>query len=322
MRMKLWMLLAIASAFAFPSSPLAADDAAKFTFVHSDDRVSIRLGEQEVAQYVFRDDAVTRPYFAHVKTPSGVQVTRHHPPIKNEDATDHAEMHPGIWLSFGDLNGQDYWRLKARTEHVRFIESQPLVRGAGFSVVNRYLTADGAQAVCEETCHLGFSTFEGGYLIDWRSEFRPAMGELAFGDQEEMGLGMRVATQLAVDRKQGGRMLDDTGRRGADKIWGQTVQWCDYAGPLAGRWVGMTAMAGPENFRPSWAHSRDYGFLALNPFGKKAFTQQDPPSRITVQAGATLPLHYGIAVHESASESDYQPAKVFSAFSASAARKK
>jgi hypothetical protein len=49
-----------------------------------------------------------------LRAPSGVAVTRHHPPIAGSDATDHDTMHPGVWLAFGDLNAQDFWRNKAR----------------------------------------------------------------------------------------------------------------------------------------------------------------------------------------------------------------
>lgn len=322
MRTQLGMILAIASAIALQAQLLVADDTSGFTFVHSDSSVSVRLADRELAEYVFRDPQVPRPYFAHVKTFGGTQVTRQHPPVEKQDATDHIGMHPGIWLSFGDLNGQDYWRLKARTEHVRFLESEPSVRGSGFGVLNRYWTADGREVLAEETCHFDFWTFDGGYAIDWRSEFRPPAGELIFGDQEEMGLGVRVATPLAENRKLGGRLRDSSQRRGADQIWGKTIEWCDYSGPLADRWIGMTAMASSNNFRPSWAHARDYGFLALNPFGRKAFTQQDPPSRIVVAKGESLRLHYGIAVHETATESDYNAAAVFSTFSTPASQKR
>src|SRR5262245_8041463 len=71
--------------------------------------------------YVFRDPDIRRPFLAHVQAPNGVQVTRNHPPIEGQDATDHPTMHPGIWLAFSDLAGQDFWRNEAAVEHVEFL---------------------------------------------------------------------------------------------------------------------------------------------------------------------------------------------------------
>ena len=42
---------------------------------------------------------------------------------------------------------------------------------------------------------------------------------------------------------------------------------------LTGNWVGMTILTSPKNFRPCWSHARDYGFVAMNPFGLNAFTK-------------------------------------------------
>lgn len=284
-----------------------------------DGELRIRLGNLEVARYVFQDPHVPRPYFADVKTASGIQVTRRHPPVKERDATDHMGLHTGIWLSFGDLSGCDYWRLKARTEHVRFIvEPQGQAGQGSFAVRNRYLTTDGRGTVAEETCRYVVRTVPHGYLIELASEFRPGDAELVFGDQEEMGLGIRVATDLNVDRKRGGRILDSAGRRDGAEVWGKTAEWCDYAGPLEGpagvRWAGLTVLAGPENFRPCWSHARDYGFLAMNPFGRKAFTQQEA-SRVVVRAGEMLTLRYGVVVHETATEMEYDPVPIYRAFS-------
>jgi len=63
--------------------------------------------------------ALVSPYFANVYSPEGTKVTRNHPP-REGDAADHLTMHPGIWLAFGELSSQDYWRNKARIEHRRF----------------------------------------------------------------------------------------------------------------------------------------------------------------------------------------------------------
>ena len=284
------------------------------SFVPRPGALTIRLDDVDVANYVYVDEKVPRPYFVHVKTTSGNQVTRQHPPQKGQDAVDHEGLHTGIWLSFGDLSGCDYWRLKARTEHVRFTKPPMGAAGRGsFAVLNRYLTTDGKGTVCEETCHYQISSIAGGYLIDISSEFRPGNADLVFGDQEEMGLGVRMVTPLAVDRGKGGRILDSAGRKNGKAVWGQTAQWCDYSGPLAGKWAGLTVLSAPENFRPSWDHARDYGFLAVNPFGRNAFTKQEP-SRHVIKKGDTFRLRFGVAVHETAAETDYKPADVYRDF--------
>jgi len=283
-------------------------------FVQRPGVLQIKLGDVAVADYVYQDKAVSRPYFAAVKTPSGIQVTRLHPPRPGVDAEDHLGLHTGIWLSFGDLSGHDYWRLKARTEHAGFVAEPQGSAGQGtFTVRNRYLATTGQETIAEEVCHYRIQTVPGGYLLDMQSEFRSERQELVFGDQEELGLGVRLATELAVDKKLGGRILDDQGRRNGSQIWGKTVHWCDYSGPLSEKWVGMTVCAGPDNFRPCWAHARDYGFLALNPFGRNAFTKGEP-SRVVVKPGVVFKLRYGVIVHESATEADYDPATAYRAF--------
>ena len=294
------------------SGATAADQVISFN--PAPDAIRIQLGGVPIATYVFRDPQVGRPYFAHLATPAGHPVTRNHPPRTGQDAVDHPGLHTGIWLSFGDLNGCDYWRLKARTEHVRFVTAPQIKSGIGhFTVLNRYLSTDGKTTECEETCRYTIQPLPTGYLIDMQSEFRPGASDLEFGDQEEMGLGIRVATPLAVDRQLGGRILDSAGRINGAAVWGQTADWCDYSGPFEKQWIGLTVLSSPENFRPSWNHARDYGFLAVNPFGRNAFTKGEK-SRVVVKPGETFKLRFGVAVHATPTANEYQPAKVYQDF--------
>ena len=202
---------------------------------------------------------------------------------------------------------------------MRFVD-EPRVTGDGqgeFAVLNRYMSTDGSAVVAEEVCRYAVVRVPRGYRIEWSSQFTPAGDELVFGDQEEMGLGMRLATPLAVDRKQGGRLLDDHGRLNERQVWSQVVDWVDYAGPQQGQWVGMTLMASPRNFRRCWAHARDYGFVALNPFGLHALGGQDK-NPIVVRRGEKLELAYAVVVHESAAEGDVDLAQLFRDFTARA----
>ena len=283
-------------------------------FTQHSDSLEIQLNDQTVARYLFKDAGIGRPCFVDVKTASGLQVTRNHPPDRATDLMDHENIHSGLWLSFGDLSGHDYWRLKAKTEHVRFLTEPRTENGVGtFSVLNRYLTTDGKSTVCEEVCEYKLRVSEQGYMIEINSKFTPGPSGLVFGDQEEMGLGLRVASSIAVDSKKGGRIIDSAGRINGSEVWGKTADWCDYSGLIHGRWAGVTVMSSRENFHPSWSHARDYGFIAINPFGRNAFTKE-AVSRVEVKPGATLKLRYAAFIHETEEESGYQPQSAWKLF--------
>ena len=112
---------------------------------------------------------------------------------------------------------------------------------------------------------------------------------MVFGDQEEMGLGIRVHTGLTV--KAGGTIRDSEGRVDEKGIWGKTAKWCAYYRTFGKIHRGVAIFPDPANFRPSWWHVRDYGLIVANPFGQNAFTKGEK-SRVVVKKGETL---YSIA---------------------------
>ena len=284
----------------------SASDQPQVDFKSKPGEVAITVGGAPFATYFYKDKKTTRPYFAHVRTPGGIQVTRNHPPRKR-DAQDHATYHPGIWLTFGDISGHDYWRLKAKTVHDKFVE--PPKGGAGqgsFAVRNRYLTTNGKGTVCTETCRYTIHVRPNGYLLQWDSTFTSDTGDFYFGDQEEMGLGVRVTTPIAVNQKKGGRILDSKGRVNGRQVWGKQADWCDYSGTIDGKHLGITLMPHPKNFRRCWNHARDYGFTAVNPFGRNAFTR-GKKSKVVVRKGQPFRLRFGVFVHAAKSAGDYDP---------------
>ncbi len=272
-------------------------------FESSAGQVVVHVGDRPVATYVYEDPEISRPYFAHVQAPGGVQVTRTHPPVEGRDATDHATYHPGIWLAFGDISGSDDWRLKAPVRHVRFIaEPEGGAAHGAFAVENAYLAQDAPdRVVCREANRLSWHVHAAGYLLEWDSTFWSDQ-PFTFGDQEELGIGFRIATPMYVKPKDEtlpagtGRILDAKGRLNEDEVWGNAARWCDYSGKVDGVDAGITIFCHPANFRESWYHARDYGFMAANPFGREAMGQ-GPKSRVEVQPGQSLRLRYGVLLH-------------------------
>lgn len=288
---------------------VAADVNLPVEFVRGDGRISIAIDGLPVAMYCYKDATITRPYFTHVRALSGVQVTRHHPPVEGEDLLDHGTFHPGIWMSFGDINGSDFWRLKARVRQAAIVEEPLGGSGKGtFAVRNEYLNQqDPTQVVCQETARYSILVRPAGYLLLWDSTFS-SDHEFYFGDQEEMGIGVRVATPLRVGASGEGNLppgngtiLDSEGRKNGKEIWGNSGKWCDYSGTIAGQKVGLSILCHPGNLRPSWFHARDYGLLAANQFGRNAFGKGEP-NKVVVRPGQNLRLRYGVLVHSGASD--------------------
>ena len=271
--------------------------AADFKVEQLSDRLVITHGSNLVAHFVFADTNILRPYFAHVHTPDGIQVTRNHPPITGVDPVDHATMHPGIWLAFGDISGQDFWRNKATIRHEKFTKSPETTNGQlSFATESTLIGTNGQALVKLNQSFFIISAIRGYYSLGWTATFTPIIDDFSFGDQEEMGFGIRVATPLS--EKNGGTVRNSDGLTGAKNAWGKTAAWCDYSGVLSNRLVGITVIPNLKNFRPSWMHSRDYGLIVANPFGQKAFTKNEPSS-VPVKKGESFTLHFAAFIHSS-----------------------
>jgi hypothetical protein len=293
-----------------PAAELSSSDK-NITFESRDGAVVISCGGQPVGEYVYRDEKVPRPYFARLRAPGGLQVTRNQPPIAGQDATDHEFLHPGVWLAFADVSGQDSWRNLAPIRHERFTES-PAVRDGhlAFATECRMLTTN-SQPLCTLLSRVTVAAQPAGHLLIWDTTFVADDRDIAFGDQEEMGWGVRVAT--AITEKNGGLITTSTGGKTAKATWGKAFDWCDYSGVIGDRRVGVTLMADPANFRPSWWHNRDYGLMVANPFGRSSMKQGDV-SRVEVKQGEKLRLRFGVLLHAAAPDKDMDLAAAFRDF--------
>jgi Methane oxygenase PmoA len=221
------ILALLAALFVSLASPevLIADEASMVGFTDRDGSLTITMDGKPVATYIYNDPKISRPYFAHVHAPDGTQVTRRHPPVAGQDTMDHPEYHPGIWLAFGDLSGNDYWRLKAKVRSYKDDDVEVREHGIlAFSGKNEYLDAsDESKVVCTESYKYRVAESPRGYLLLVDSMFT-SPNEFYFGDQEEMGLGIRVATPMRVEQGDGslppgtGTITDAKGRKNGAEV--------------------------------------------------------------------------------------------------------
>jgi hypothetical protein len=313
-----WRVLALLATSVAPN--FARADEPGVRFAKTADRVEIAVGPQRVATYVFGDKEILRPYFTAVATTSGRQVTRNHPPREGTDPTDHAAMHPGIWVAFGDLGGEDFWRNKGEIVQRRFAQ-EPQAEGThgSFVVENEYVSTDPGgkekQTLCREQARWSIVTQAANWWLVYDGQFTAAADKIAFGDQEEMGLGVRLATPLSVAK--GGEIRDADGGKNEKAIWGRQAAWCDYRGAVNGRRIGVAVVPHAENFRKTWWHVRDYGLLVANPFGQNAFTRGEK-SRVELNKDKPLRLRFAVLLHDSATGAELDVAGAYKALGDSA----
>jgi hypothetical protein len=271
----------------------------------ADRLVVTHAGGGPVATFVFTDPVVGRPAIRDLAAAGGTIVTRPCPPRPGIDADDHATMHPGVWLGFSDLSGADPWRHKTAVRFAGF-DGKPAVAdgGATFTARIEYLDkpTDGpdARVVCSERSTITIRDEEiAGQpvrVLRWDAELAPGGDRsLVFGDVEEMGLGVRLATPLSPTG--GGGYLASHGGRDEAGAFGLPAEWVDATGTIDGQAVGVTIVDMPGNPRKPFFHARNYGLVLANPFGRKAYGVKKPPRPLALEPGETLQLHYVVLLH-------------------------
>jgi len=85
-------------------------------------------------------------------------------------------------------------------------------------------------------------------------------------------------------------IVNSEGAREVDQTWGKQAS--------SGQEIGVALFEHPSSFHhPSKWHVRDYGLLAINPFGSNAFDKQAPVSKVALAPGKSIRLRYRIVIH-------------------------
>ena len=267
-----------------------------FNFERSNEnKLTINLGKQPIATYLIRDPVLTRRALVNLRTPSGIPVTR---PFPAQEKEDHAIMHPGLWISYGWVSGNDYWRFKSKVNFESFIEN-PRAKEfeATFSARNRYLSENGKETICIEDTSYKFSLIPEGIILDLIAVYYNNERGFEFGDQEESGLALRMAKPLSV-KFGNGKILNDRGDVNGKGTWGKFFKWIDYSGIFKGQKIGIMVIPSPTNSTKSWSHSRDYGALVANPFPKQPQERREPYVKTLIKKGEKLKMQYRVLIHE------------------------
>ncbi len=289
--------------------PASATLEAKYVF---------HAGEEEAATYRFGGN-LAKPIFWPLKLTDKLEVTRAWPmrPAKAGEKPDHIHQ-KSAWFTYGDvipegisiksrnreIQGLDFWAegkdcgriVCVRTENVTHEGNR-----AALTTYNEWRTPEG-EKIMDEVRKIQFFGYESARLLIVDSDLHASVVPITFGDTKEGAFGVRVADSMREDRGKG-HITNAEGKVGEAACWGRISDWCDYSGPVEEETVGIAIFASPDNPIPTCWHSRGYGLMAANPFGraKSGFPamrgKRDKKDLVHVDKGEHLKLRYAIFLH-------------------------
>ncbi len=292
--------------------------------------LTVKFNGQIFAEYV--TDQANKPYLAPVFGPTGKQMTRNYPmKVVEGEQRDHPH-HRGICFGNQGIAGVSTWEepgslvaaeakkpgsTKGRLELIGYIKHREY----------KELKADAKQAVVvaasdvvnfagkkllEEEHRMTFRADAETRTIDFDIDYIASEGAVKFEDKKDAGFSIRVPSSMAVDTKQGGKVINSEGHTNAD-AWAKRAKWCDYSGPVEGETLGVAILNHPSSFRhPTPWHVRTYGLFTANPFGMRSLDKTAEDGTFELQKGERLKLRHRLIFHKG----DEKTAKIADAFAA------
>jgi hypothetical protein len=266
-----------------------------------DGHIHVEVDSKPFTDFYYGPDA-PKPYLHPLRCASGKIVTRSFPMenIPGESTTD--QHHRGVWLAYRDVNGYDFWQDEFSYQNkiagkvvMRSVDGLKSGKDRGsFHGTFAWLSPAG-EALLEESRTMTFRGDAKLRMIDTDIELK-ALVDTTFGDSKDGAFSVRLAEPLT--EKNSGVILNSEGGRKMDQAWGKEASWVDYSGELNGEKLGVVLFEHPSSFHhPSRWHVRDYGLLAINPFGSNSFDKAAPVSQFTLATGRSIHLKYRIVIH-------------------------
>ena len=285
------------------------------------DHVDFMIGDELATRY--HTAGYAKPIFWPIYAPGKMPLTRNWPMDKSDpkEATDHVHQ-KSVWFSHGDVSadglelkdpklkgcdGIDFWSEGKGERHGLIVcthVGEPKISADSVQLPtrNEWRTGDGRK-VLDETRVLTFYDLGKARLIVLDIDLHASVYPITFGDTKEGSMAIRIAQPL-VEGTFGtgkGKLKNADGKTGELAIWGRTSAWCDYSGPIDGKMVGLAILSDPKNIVPACWHSRGYGLMAANPFGRdqSGFPEmRGKTDLVRLAKGGHLRLRYGVLAHE------------------------
>ena len=308
----------------FLSIPVLAAEP-ELTVKKSKESLDFFFGDELITKYVIAPTA-SKPYFWPLNAPGGVPVTRAWPMAKGKagETTDHVHQ-KSAWFCHGDVipvgvelktkssdkrvHGVDFWSESPGHGKMVCVEvgepktvSKTEVR---VPTKNEWRTPD-SDSILAESRTITVRKLEKGYLIVLDIDFHANVCPITFGDTKEGAVGVRVPDATALAGQGAGTITSSDGKTASAgakdnlPLWGIAADWHDYTGKVGDKTAGVAIFDDAKNAHRSVWHTRAYGLMAANPFGREGSKFPGVKGKkelVTIPKGEHLKLRYGIYTH-------------------------
>jgi hypothetical protein len=262
-------------------------------------------------------ESVAKPYLWPLNAPGGIPVTRGWPMETGlpKETKDHVHQ-KSAWFCHGDVipegielkqkvkgvKGVDFWSEAMNHGKIVCVSvDEPTTKGntARVATKNEWRTADGFK-IMDEDRTIVVRDLGDARLVVLDIDLHASVCPITFGDTKEGSMGVRVNDEIRAAAGNGTYVNAD-GKRNEREVWGRRSDWNDYFGKVGDTEVGIALFDHPKNpVRACW-HSRGYGLMAANPFGRTVAAFPDTIGQtdlVKLAKGEHLKLRYGLLLHK------------------------
>jgi hypothetical protein len=273
-------------------------------------------------------DSVRKPFLFPLNTVDGITVTRGYPlQPRPGERTDHPH-HTGLWMNYESVNGLDFWNNSTAIapekrgtygtiRHNSLITKEAGGNKATLITSADWLHPDGHMLMKEKTTYV-FTVKGKEFFIERSSTLTALKEQVDFKDVKDGFFAIRVARELEMPSKEAGSFVDVHGNKTdvpqmnnegvtgmyynsegikGDSVWSSRGRWAMLKGQKEGEEITIGIFDHPSNVGyPAYWHARGYGLFAINPLGRKIFSNGKEELNFKLKPGQSVTFRYKVLI--------------------------
>jgi hypothetical protein len=287
-------------------------------------KVDVLYDGKLFTSYIYPED-LEKPVLYPVCTARGTVVTRGFPrDPRPGERVDHPH-HVGMWFSFGDVNGLDFWNnsyavpadKKPGYGSIRHRQITHLENGE-LAVACDWVDYTGNVLLAEATSFV-FGGQGDRRIIDRTTSLTAQQDSVVFTDNKEGMTAIRVDRAFEEPSGKPEIFLDAAGNpttvptmnnegvngvyrnsEGQEKehgVWGKPARWVSLSAEKEGEKITLAILDHPDNpGHPAHSHARGYGLFSTNNMGSRVFDPSAQQFRLVLKKGETVTFRHRFIV--------------------------